>query len=186
MSQSQEVRSDLGPSLLFIYPANTLLEPKEMNLVLAPEMPQPSHSDCLLATVPLQAPPQNSMKVLVPHLCPTLCHPTDCGPPGSSVHGILQARTLEWVAISSSRGSSWPRDQAHVSCISCIARGFFATGPLGKPLIILSSCKSSCKKSLKIIADGSKPLCFELFGYKVIGKWNKYSQDWYTLWPMGI
>ena len=38
----------------------------------------------------------------------------------SSVHGILQARELKWVAISFSRGSSWPRDQAHVSCISCI------------------------------------------------------------------
>ena len=52
--------------------------------------------------------------------CPILCDPMDCSPPGSSVHGILQARTLEWVAISSSRGSSWPRDQIHVSCVSCI------------------------------------------------------------------
>ena len=43
-------------------------------------------------------------------VCPTLCDPMDCGPPGSSVHGILQARILEWVAISSSRGSSFSRD----------------------------------------------------------------------------
>ena len=43
--------------------------------------------------------------------CPTLCHPLDCSPPGSSVHGILQARILEWVAMPSSRGPSWPRDQ---------------------------------------------------------------------------
>ena len=42
----------------------------------------------------------------------------DCSPPGSSVHGILQPRILEWVAISSSRGSSWPRDQTQVSCIA--------------------------------------------------------------------
>ena len=42
--------------------------------------------------------------------CPTLCDPRDCSPPGSSVHGILQARKLEWVAISSSRGSSQLRD----------------------------------------------------------------------------
>ena len=42
--------------------------------------------------------------------CLTLCNLKDCSPPGSSVHGILQARTLEWVAISSSRGSSRPRD----------------------------------------------------------------------------
>ena len=49
--------------------------------------------------------------------CLTLCDPIDCGPPGSSVHGILQARRLEWVAISSSRGSSQPRDRIRVSCI---------------------------------------------------------------------
>ena len=45
----------------------------------------------------------------------TLCDPMDCSPPGSSIHGILQARTLEWVAISFSRGSSWPRDRTRVS-----------------------------------------------------------------------
>ena len=44
--------------------------------------------------------------------CLTLCSPMDCSPPGSSVHGIFQARLLEWDAISYSRGSSWPRDQA--------------------------------------------------------------------------
>ena len=46
----------------------------------------------------------------VTQLCPTLCDPMDCSPPGSCVHGILQARILEWVAVSSSRGSSPPRD----------------------------------------------------------------------------
>ena len=51
--------------------------------------------------------------------CPTPCDPMDCSPPGSSVRGILQARTLEWVAISSSRGSSWRRDRI---CISCLSR----------------------------------------------------------------
>ena len=54
--------------------------------------------------------------------CPTLCYPRDCSPPGSAVHGILQARTLEWVAISSSRGFSQPRDQTCASCISCLGR----------------------------------------------------------------
>ena len=48
-------------------------------------------------------------------LCPTLCDPMGCSLPGSSVHGILQARILEWIAISSSRGSSWPRDWTWVS-----------------------------------------------------------------------
>ena len=53
----------------------------------------------------------------VAQLCLTLCDPKDCSPPGSSVHGILQARILEWVAISFSRGSSQPRDQVYISCI---------------------------------------------------------------------
>ena len=51
--------------------------------------------------------------------CLPLCDPVDCSPPGSSVHGISQARILEGVAISFSRGSSRPRDQ---TCISCIGR----------------------------------------------------------------
>ena len=54
--------------------------------------------------------------------CPTLCDPMNCGPPGSSAHGILQARVLEWVAMPSSRGSSWPRDQTLISYVSCIVR----------------------------------------------------------------
>ena len=55
--------------------------------------------------------------VLVTQSCPTLCNPMDCSSLGSSVHGILQARTLEWVAIPLSR-SSWPRNQTEVSCIA--------------------------------------------------------------------
>ena len=61
-------------------------------------------------------------KVLVPQSCLTLCDLMDCSPPGSSVHGILQARMLEWVAIPFSRRSSPPRDQTQVSSI---AGGFF-------------------------------------------------------------
>ena len=47
---------------------------------------------------------------LVAQLCPTLCNSVDCSPPGSSVHGILQAAILEWVAMPFSRGPSQPRD----------------------------------------------------------------------------
>ena len=54
--------------------------------------------------------------------CPTFCNPMDCSPPGSSVHWILQARILEWVAMPSSRGPSQPRDQTHISYVSCIGR----------------------------------------------------------------
>ena len=59
-----------------------------------------------------------SLKVLVAQSCPTLCHLMDCSPPGSSVHGILQARILEWVAMPFSRGFSTPRDRTQVSCIA--------------------------------------------------------------------
>ena len=52
------------------------------------------------------------------HLCQTPCNPMDGSPPASSVPGIFLARILEWVAIFYSRGSSWPRDWTHVSCIS--------------------------------------------------------------------
>ena len=63
--------------------------------------------------------------------CPTFCNPMDCSPPGSSVHGILQARILEWIAMPSSRGSSQLRDQTLVSGISCIAGGFFTCWAMG-------------------------------------------------------
>ena len=53
--------------------------------------------------------------------CPTLCDPMDCSTPGSSVHGILQARILEWVAISFFRGSSRPRDRTQVSTLQADA-----------------------------------------------------------------
>ena len=55
---------------------------------------------------------------LVSKLSPTLCDPMDCSPPGSSVPEIFQAGILEWVSISSSRGSSRPRYQTKVSCIT--------------------------------------------------------------------
>ena len=54
------------------------------------------------------------MYVLVTQLCPTLCKLMDCSPSGSSVHGILQARILEWIAIPFSKGSPQPRNQTQV------------------------------------------------------------------------
>ena len=72
------------------------------------------------------------------------CEPMDCSPPGSSVHGISQARMLEWVAISFSRRSSWPRDW---TSISCNTGRFFTTEPPGwcfsgwlNPAIFLGIC----------------------------------------------
>ena len=63
-----------------------------------------------------------------------LCDPINCRSSGSSVHGILQARILEWVALSYSRGPSPPRDGMRVSRVSCIGRWFFTTAPPGKLL----------------------------------------------------
>ena len=61
--------------------------------------------------------------IFVTQSCPALWNLIDCSPPGSSDHGILQARILEWIAISFSRASSQPRDQTRVSCIA----GWFFT-----------------------------------------------------------
>ena len=66
--------------------------------------------------------------------CLTLCDPTDCSPPGS-VHGILQARILEWVAMPSSRGSSQSRNQTYVSYVSCIgSQVLYYQHHLGSPI----------------------------------------------------
>ena len=72
--------------------------------------------------------------MLVTQSCLTLCDPIDCSPPGSSVNGILQARTLEWVAIPFSRGSSWPRGR---TCVTCIAGRFFTIWATREALLCL-------------------------------------------------
>ena len=74
--------------------------------------------------------------VLVAQSCLTLCDAMDCGPPGSSVHGILQARILEYVAISFSRGCSQFR---HQTGVSCIAGACITSEPPGKPLILVEN-----------------------------------------------
>ena len=63
---------------------------------------------------------------------PTLWDPMDCSLPGSSVHGIFQARILEWVAIPFSRGSSWPRDR---TCVSCFTGEFVTVGAIREALL---------------------------------------------------
>ena len=73
---------------------------------------------------------------LVTQLCLTLCDSIDCNSPSSSVHGILQARILEWVAIPFSRESSEPMDRTQVSCI---AGRFFTIWATAKSLIICGS-----------------------------------------------
>ena len=76
--------------------------------------------------------------------CQTLCDPVDCSLPGSSLHGILQARVLEWVAISFSRGSSWPRDRTPVSHIA--GRHFNLWATREAPSHCLGICKTKFQK----------------------------------------
>ena len=80
-----------------------------------------------------QCPVFNTMRAKSLWSCPTLCDLMGCSPPSSSVHGIIQASILRWVAMPSSRRSSRPRDQTCISCSSCIAGRFFTAEPPGKP-----------------------------------------------------
>ena len=92
----------------------------------------------MLGTVkpPLVAVPLREVEsecYLVAQAYPTLCDPTDCGPPASSVHRVSQARVLEWVAVSFSRGSSLPRGQP---ASAAWTGGFSATEPPRKPTAV--------------------------------------------------
>ena len=82
------------------------------------------------------------VKVLVAQLCLTLCDPMDCSPPGSSAHGILQARVLEWVAIPFSRGSSQPRDRSGSPALQADS---LQSEPLEKPMYICIKHQKSDK-----------------------------------------
>ena len=95
--------------------------------------------------------------------CPTLCDPMDCNPPGSSVHGIFQARTMEQVAISF---SSQPRDQICISCISWLVGGLFAIAPPGKAhnyfeIHSIVACTISSFLS-RIVSNGYIAICITI------------------------
>ena len=83
-------------------------------------------------------------------LCRILCDPVDCSLPGSLVHGILQARILEWVAMPSSRRSSQPRDRTCGSPVSCIAGGFFTTSATWEATIYESKVYVTVEKLLNL------------------------------------
>ena len=85
--------------------------------------------------------------------CPTLCDPMDY-----TVHGILQARILEWLAFPFSRGSSQPRDQTQVSCI---AGRFFTSWPQGKPRIVNRVWKSICNKNESWVWQAWEPIALK-------------------------
>ena len=85
---------------------------------------------------------------LIAQSCPTLCDPMDWSPPGSSIHGILQARILEWAAYPFSRGSSQPRNRTGVSCI---AGGFFTSWATREALISYTLIQNKKFKEIKYI-----------------------------------
>ena len=123
------------------------------------------------------------MKVLVAQLCLTLCDPRDCSPPGFSVHEILQARILEWVAIPFSRGSSWSKDW---TLISCITGRFFTIWVTGKPRICLQCGKSGFdlwveKGSIPVFLPGEFHGQRSLAGYSPWGHKELYTTEWLTL-----
>ena len=103
---------------------------------------------------------------LVAQSCLTLCGPMDCSLPGSSVHRIFQAKILEWVAISYSRGSSQPRDQTRISCVSCISRQILyccATWEACEALVVqIFTLDSSCTPST-ILLYSFKQCCCDQF-----------------------
>ena len=90
--------------------------------------------------------------------CPTLCNLMDCSLPGSSVHGIFQAKELEWVAISFFRGSSWCRDQTQVSCIAGRCFTVWATreAPKGEQQIIQFYCSHRWLNIVGIVFTNKK------------------------------
>ena len=103
--------------------------------------------------------------VLSLQLYPTLCKPMNCSAPGSSAHGILQARILEWVDMPSFRGSSQPRDRTHVSCkVSCTGRRVLHhLCCLGSPVLVLGFLQrqtlnlgNKCKQFIWGLAPGSR------------------------------
>ena len=87
----------------------------------------------ILPTLQLHLPKEACVCAKSLRSCPTLCNTLDCSPSGYSVHGTLQARILEWIAISYSRGSSQPRDQTHISCLLHWQKSSLPLVPLGKP-----------------------------------------------------
>ena len=99
------------------------------------------------------------VKMLIDQLCPTLWGSMDCSSPGSSVHGILRARILEWVAIPFSRGSSWPRDQTWVFCIANIFFTIWAHQE--SPIKGLGHCIFNWQKK-KLAREKKKLICMDM------------------------
>ena len=102
---------------------------------------------------------QPCVRVKLLQLCLALCDSMDCSLPGCSALGILQGRILGWVAMSSSKASSRPRDQIHISCGYCTAGRFFTAEPPGKPSTILELCNNTKMNKTNVLPAHSKHTC---------------------------
>ena len=121
--------------------------------------------------------------MLVAQSCLTLCNTMDCSPPGSCVHEIFQARILDWVAISLSRGSSWPRNWTRVSCI---ADRFFTGWTTREAHIQSTSCempgwrKESEKAGLKFNIQKTKIMASSsITSWQMGQKWKQWQTLFY-------
>ena len=114
---------------------------------------------------------------LVAQLCPTLCDPMDCSLPGFSIRGILQARVLEWVTISFSRGSFLPRNQIRVSCFGRRRSNLWATRETPKPHVdpikyhLMTESEEKLKSLLMKVKEESEKagLKFNIQKTKIMG-----------------
>ena len=102
--------------------------------------------------------------------CPTLFEPVDCCPPGSSVHGILQARIPEWVGMPSSRVSSLTRDWTQVSCVFYIEGGFFTHWVTWEALKVYTALDTLHGRKLSFVLNWLPidSLLFQMFIYSII------------------
>ena len=107
------------------------------------------------------------LKVFFTLSCPNLCNPTDCSPSGSSVHGILQARILEWIAIPFSRGSSWPMEWTQVSCT------------VGRLFNIWATSKAHGGVRVK---ENHREMKTVFFPYTVSQEWSIYMASVHSIW----
>ena len=131
-----------------------------------------------------------SLLCSVAQSCLTLCDPTDCSQPGSSIHGIIQVRIPEWVAIPSSRGSFWPQDWTLAS--PALAGRFFTTSPARKACLVqwiplsvdspLLSWSWFCRSS-----EASRKTCSSLKSSWFLSlrgdAYVLYDQEPWALWP---
>ena len=125
---------------------------------------------------------------LIAQSCLTLCDPLDCSPPGISVRGILQARILEWVAVSSSRGSSQPRDGTPVTCLGRrlgrdLGTSLGALKALGNSVVMKPPVRKPRGQSSLFALPLLSLLCsVETVSYKFC---RKELSPWWGLWAPG-